>query len=277
MKRYPAKIFFCYSHKDEKLRSELEKHLKMLERQGIIINWHDRKILPGKNWNTTIESNLDSSDIVLLLLSPDFLASDYCVEVEMKRAFELHKNGHLQIVPVLFRICDWKNSEFSKFQGLPSDMEPVISSKWYSEDEAFYNIVQGLKEIIFELFDENEFQVTVPEQIEDINESDNSGDELFQEVVIRKAVLVLRSLNHSLRNRICKFIDKESPVTISTIYKKLHISHIIASQHLAILRRAGVVDASRNGKYIFYSLNYQRIKTINEVASKLQIDINPDQ
>ena len=90
MRKYPAKIFYCYSHKDEELRDRLEIHLKMLERQNMIKNWHDRKIVAGRTWKNEISKKLETSDIVLLLLSPDFLASDYCYEIEMKKALSLH-------------------------------------------------------------------------------------------------------------------------------------------------------------------------------------------
>jgi DNA-binding transcriptional ArsR family regulator len=272
MKRYPAKIFFCYSHKDEGLRDELEKHLKMMERQGLIINWHDRRIVPGKNWSNTIDANLENSDIVLPLLSPDFLASDYCMEVEMKRAIELHNHGQLRIVPILMRICDWQNSEFGKFQGLPMDMKPVKSSEWFSEDEAFYTIVHGLKDVINEFFEETE---TISEIIGNVNlssDSVNRSNDLYNYNKLRIAMLALRAANHKLRNRICTIIIKNKALSLDEIVSQLKFDpndKSVISQHLAILRRAGIVNTKGTPKSIYYIIDTERIKTINDAVDML--------
>src|SRR3954470_1358357 len=86
----PVEVFFSYSHKDESLRKRLEEHLSILRRQGIISGWHDRMIGAGQEWKGEIDRRLDSARIILLLISPSFLASDYCYDVEMKRALERH-------------------------------------------------------------------------------------------------------------------------------------------------------------------------------------------
>src|SRR2546423_8779088 len=86
-------IFFCYAREDEELRQDLEKHLRVLQRQGIVDVWHDRKIAPGDEWEHEIDKHLDSADIILLLISSDFMDSDYCYGVEMKRALERQQNG----------------------------------------------------------------------------------------------------------------------------------------------------------------------------------------
>jgi TIR domain len=92
-----ATLFFSYSHRDEALRDQLETHLAMLKRQGFITTWHDRRIAAGENFGETISANLERADIVLLLVTPDFIASDYCYEKEMMRTLERHKeddSGH---------------------------------------------------------------------------------------------------------------------------------------------------------------------------------------
>ena len=87
------KIFISYSHKDETHRSELEVHLAMLKRKKIVSVWHDRKIVAGDEWKNEIDNNLESADIILFLISPDFLASEYCYDIEVKKAMERHKAG----------------------------------------------------------------------------------------------------------------------------------------------------------------------------------------
>ena len=88
-----ATIFFSYSHADEALRDRLEVHLSLLKRQGVIETWHDRRISPGEAIDRSIGTRLDTADVILLLVSPDFVASDYCYDVEMTRALERHERG----------------------------------------------------------------------------------------------------------------------------------------------------------------------------------------
>ena len=138
-------IFFSYSHKDEALRDELETHLKLLQRQGIISVWHDRKILPGTEWDGEIDVHLERAKIILLLISADFIASDYCWDKEVKRAFELHKREAAVVIPILLRKCDWQGTSFSKLQGLPKDLTPVTA--YNDRDEAWTDVATGIRAI----------------------------------------------------------------------------------------------------------------------------------
>src|SRR5205085_9016272 len=104
------KIFYCYARKDRTLRDALERHLGKLRRSGQIISWYDREIPPGVEWKREIDANLNSSDIVLLLISPNFMHSDYCYDVEMRRALERHKSGETHVIPIILRPVEWKNT-----------------------------------------------------------------------------------------------------------------------------------------------------------------------
>ncbi|MEE9338568.1 MAG: toll/interleukin-1 receptor domain-containing protein [Methylococcaceae bacterium] len=146
---HSIKLFYSYSHKDEDLRDELETHLKLLQRQGVIDTWHDRKINAGKNWDDDINENLETADIILLLISADFLASDYCWDVEIERAMQRHKEKSAIVIPINLRPCDTKNIAFMKLQGLPKDFKPVI--KWDHQDEAFTDIAEGIRAIAEEI------------------------------------------------------------------------------------------------------------------------------
>ena len=81
-------IFFSYAHQDKALRDKLVKHLSLLQRQGLITNWHDHEISAGTEWASAVDSNLDNAHLILLLISPDYMNSEYCYSVEMKRAFQ---------------------------------------------------------------------------------------------------------------------------------------------------------------------------------------------
>jgi HEAT repeat protein/energy-coupling factor transporter ATP-binding protein EcfA2 len=143
------KLFFSYAHKDETLRDELAKHLSLLKRQNIITEWHDRNITAGTDWAQAIDDNLDSANIILLLISSDFLASDYCYDKEMTRALEHHNQGTARVIPIILRPCDWHSAPFGKLQALPKDGKPV--TKWDDQDEAFTNIAQGIRKAVAEL------------------------------------------------------------------------------------------------------------------------------
>ena len=138
-------LFFSYSHKDAALRDELETHLKLLQRQGIISTWHDRKILPGNEWDLEIDNRLERASIVLLLISADFIASDYCWDKEVKHALERHARGDAAVVPVLLRSCDWKGAPFGKLQGLPTGMIAVTA--WSDRDAAWTDVAGGIRTI----------------------------------------------------------------------------------------------------------------------------------
>ncbi|HLP45011.1 MAG TPA: AAA-like domain-containing protein [Candidatus Kapabacteria bacterium] len=144
------KIFIAYSHKDEKLKERLEVHLTILKRQGYIDIWHDGKIIPAENWDNCIKKEMETSNIILLLVSPDFLASKYIMEVELKRALELHRRGKIEVIPVILKDCDWKvEGSLSELEVLPDKGKPVANTKyWNSEDEAFTDIVKGIKKTL---------------------------------------------------------------------------------------------------------------------------------
>jgi|GEM_PF-2661096 hypothetical protein len=139
------KLFFSYSHVDEVLRNELEKHLIMLKHKGIIDTWHDRIIDAGTEFDTAIDSNLESADIILLLVSVDFLASNYCYNIEMKKALEMHKNEQAVVIPVILRNCDWHNAPFSKLMAVPTDGKSVTT--WSDRDTAFLNVTKSIENV----------------------------------------------------------------------------------------------------------------------------------
>ena len=142
-------LFFSYSHNDENLRNELEKHLSLLRRQGVIDLWSDHRIGPGEDISHGIDQRLESADIILLLISPDFLDSDYCYEVEMKRAMERHERGEARVIPIILRPCDWHTAPFGGLKALPADGKPV--TKHQTLDDAFLDITRAIREVVQQL------------------------------------------------------------------------------------------------------------------------------
>lgn len=138
-----VKAFISYSHKDEYLRNELESHLAMLKRSGAIDTWHDRRIVAGSELDSAISEELESAQIILLLISADFLASNYCYDVEMHRAMQKHTDGSARVIPVILRACDWHSAPFGKLLATPSDGKPV--TMFANQDEAYTNIARDVR------------------------------------------------------------------------------------------------------------------------------------
>lgn len=147
----PVKIFFCYAHEDEPLLNKLKSHLKPLQRQGLIEVWHDRDISAGTEWEREVSEQLNSAQIVLLLVSPDFMNSDYCYGIEMKRALERHDRGEAQVIPLILRPVYWQGEPLGKLQALPTDAIPVTSPKWHDLDGAFFDVVESIRKVIMKL------------------------------------------------------------------------------------------------------------------------------
>lgn len=142
-----VKIFFCYAREDEQLLNKLKAHLKPLQRRNIIEIWHDRDIRAGTDWEQEIHQHLNTAQLILLLVSPDFMNSDYCYSVEMKHALERHERKEVCVIPVILRHVYWQE-EFGKLQALPTDAIPIIDRYWHSLDEAFFNVVGGIQKAI---------------------------------------------------------------------------------------------------------------------------------
>jgi len=138
-----VKLFFSYSHKDEDLRDELEIHLSALKRQGIISTWHDRRISPGDEFDGEISEYLEEANIILLLISPYFIDSDYCYEIEMERAMERHEKGNAIVIPVILHPCDWHDMPFGKLLACPKDGKPI--SKFPNMHDAFLDVTKAVK------------------------------------------------------------------------------------------------------------------------------------
>ena len=131
------------------MRDALEPHLTLPMRQGFIASWHDRRIIAGQEWKGQIDRHLDEADIILLLVSADFLASDYCYEDEMQRALVRHQSGQACVIPVIIRSVDWSGAPFAELQALPKDAKAVTS--WKNRAEAWTDVALGIRHAAEEL------------------------------------------------------------------------------------------------------------------------------
>jgi serine/threonine protein kinase len=142
-------VVFSYSHLDGKLRSDLDKHLSALKRNGEIETWHDHMLRAGANIEAEIAANFDKAELILLLISANFLASDYCYGKEMKRALERHEAGEARVVPIILSPVDWHSSPLGKLLALPTDGRPITT--WPQRDAGFLSVALGIRSVVDDL------------------------------------------------------------------------------------------------------------------------------
>jgi hypothetical protein len=142
----PIEIFFSYAHEDESLMNEVRLQLVVRERLGEIVKWHDRMIPAGDEWRTRIDNRIEEAQVILLFMSPHFLASRYCYEIEGQIALRRHRDGTARVIPVVLRACDWTITPFGELQALPRDGRPI--TQWPDRDQASLDIARGIMESI---------------------------------------------------------------------------------------------------------------------------------
>jgi hypothetical protein len=149
----PIRIFYSYSHKDERHRERLETQLRLLRREGVIRDWHDRMIGAGDEWRESISDELSTADVILVLVSPDLLASDFAYEEELLRALERHARGQAKVVPIIVRPVGWLTTPLGKLQALPKDGKPI--TRWSNRDSAWHDVGLRLSRLINQLRDDS--------------------------------------------------------------------------------------------------------------------------
>ena len=184
----PLKLFYAYAPEDRSLLARLEAHLSLLKREDLITPWSDRSIIPGTNWVNAINEYINSADIVLLLISPDFLASDYAYSSEMALALKRHQKGETRVIPIILRPTFIENSPFSHLQFLPRNGKPVTS--WTDINEAFFEIAAEIKRICDQIRSEIYFSSSEEKSL-DISSRLNlqaSSTHLLSEVFIKSGI-----------------------------------------------------------------------------------------
>ncbi len=202
----PVKIFFCYAHEDELLLNKLKTHLKPLQRMGLIEVWYDRDISAGTKWEEEIDRHLNEANIILLLVSPDFMDSDYCYGKEMRRALERDQRGEARVIPIILRPVYWQDV-LGTLQALPTDANPVMSSHWHYQNEAFFNVVKGIRTVVLQLStpllassaipDEMQQEMTTPRVLTPAVQHKENGYPISSLLVVEKLVLLCTLTGHT--------------------------------------------------------------------------------
>lgn len=144
-----AKVFFSYSHHDELYRDQLEAHLASLRHEGKIESWHDRRLLAGSEFGTEIDQQINDADVILLLVSANFLNSKYCYSIEMGRALERHRAGEARVIPVIVKPCDWESTPLGGLLATPRDGKAITT--WPNFDEAFTDVAKQIRKVVNEI------------------------------------------------------------------------------------------------------------------------------
>lgn len=145
----PLEIFFSYAHADEVLMNDVRRQLIVYERNGRILKWHDRMIPAGTEWHNQIDRRLEAAQVILLFMSPHFIESRYCYEIEGQAALRRHNTGEARVVPIVLRSCAWEETPFGSLQALPRDARPI--SRWPDSDEACLDAARGVMRAVDEL------------------------------------------------------------------------------------------------------------------------------
>lgn len=177
-KQRAIQIFCCYAHEDDRLLEKLKTHLKPQQRQGLIHIWHDRDIRAGAEWEKEIEQELNKAQVVLLLVSPDFVASDYCYNTEMQQVLERHARGEIHAIPIILRPTDWRITPLGKLPALPKDGKPITT--WSNSDNAYLDVVTGIRTIVETHFTQ---QQQPPKQMQPQNNVESQKAETEVELI----------------------------------------------------------------------------------------------
>jgi hypothetical protein len=233
-------IFFAYSREDSTLRDRLDKHLSGLKRKNYINTWYDGKIDAGKEWEKEIDLNLSKADILLLLISADFIASDYCYEVEMTKAISRHEKGDAVIIPIILNPCDWSDLPFSKIQGLPQNGKPITSIYWENSEIALNEVAKSIKDIVENLLATKNKRLKAISEI--LNEKDNElkitlqqlEEYNFEQEIVRETIHNLKIEKKNLDGEI--FALKESSIELdkSLKHNQIKIEKIISKEQAEV-------------------------------------------
>lgn len=233
-------IFFAYSREDSILRERLDKHLSGLKRKNYINTLYDGKIDAGKEWEKEIDTNLSKADIILLLISADFIASDYCYDVEMTKAISRHEKGDAVIIPIILNPCDWSDLPFSKIQGLPQNGKPITSTHWENYEIALDEVARSIKEIVENLLTtknkrikaisevlyekDNELKITL-QQLEEYN---------FEQEIARETIQDLKKEKKKLEENISTLKESAEDLEKSLKQNQIKIEKIISKEQVEV-------------------------------------------
>ncbi|BAZ67490.1 MAG: toll/interleukin-1 receptor domain-containing protein [Pelatocladus maniniholoensis HA4357-MV3] len=256
-------VLYCCSdsEKDEQMRQKLDEHLSPLKSQVGIISWHQGMISPGREWEKEINTRLETADIILLLISSEFTASEYHWNVVVKQAMQRHKNRTARVIPVLLRRVDNWKIPFGKIKALPKGEKPVTD--WKPHDNAFANIAEGIREVVEELTDSN---FLVKKTYRRIRKEFISIGNIIVNLVRLTFYFLLQPSRHCWRNQTNLInLSKQIIMVALAIYVIVHVSKYVMPQKSDVLEtNSSKPNQSMSSKQNFAHVGWIRIGTIND-------------
>ncbi len=250
-------IFVSYAHTDEQMMMDMLKHMSTIEQVGRAIAWYDRKIAAGGAWNAEIHKHLETASVVLLLITKDFVASEYCRDIEVKRAMERHDSGDACVIPVILRPVDWDGLPFSKLQALPVDGKAV--SEWRIRDKAYAQIAQGVRHTIERNYAITQGDNSGVDKAADVSDGERAGNVLTStdtteiELVLDRdydsycaadRVELLDAIENLLRvSKIVVVRQRRGSVKLTVRLDAAHATELLRVSHSGALRQFGVIGA----------------------------------
>jgi TIR domain len=180
----PIKVFISYSHQDDELRKELSAHLSGLQHKQLIEPWHDRNIDAGSAWEHAIDENLEQAEIILLLVSADFINSRYCYSIEMDRALMRHQARTTQVIPVIIRDCVWTKSPLGQLQAVPRDNRAVAA--WgdkFARDSAWTQVTQEIIKVAQKIRDKRNAELTTAQKAKGVQAFRSKAEDFYKDGV----------------------------------------------------------------------------------------------
>jgi hypothetical protein len=274
------KLLFSYSHKDEEFRDQLDAHLSLLKRQEKLLTWHDRRITAGEEIDKAIREELESSQIILLLISANFLASNYCYEKEMQLAIERHNNGTAVVIPVILHPCDWQTAPFGGLRATPTDGVPI--SKYPNQHEAFSIVAKDIRQVVERFLGSNkvvaskldqkdaETQISDSYQSGTIKVKRNFGDLERDKFLEESYEYIARYFDNSLR----ELSSKNSQ--IDTQFKRLNETKFTASVYSNSQRVAQCTIGYGSGIFKLASITFSNSGNANESSFNESLSVEDD-
>jgi hypothetical protein len=257
-------IFIAYSHKDIDFKNDLKKFLTPLKRERKISIWDDFNIEAGEDWNEKIKENLYSAKIVILLVSPDSLASDYFYEEEFAISLERHKKGQVIITPVILRHCDLESTPLKSLEFLPYKGKPIVD--WPTTDHAWKDVIDRIKLIIHKI------------EGSDIKKQSGNNDKIVENTDL-EAIQPLYSVDAEQEKPDSLFLlkkDFEEYIIVKRdrirdcrekIYKNIKLMYEILED---IAHRQKQIE---NDKKVGYEVNFFEIRKLKNNKNKVETDL----
>ncbi len=248
------KVFISYSHADQELHKNLIDHLSSLKYSGEITIWQDQEIPPGADWEEQIDTHLNEADMILLLISSSFMASNYCWNKEVQTALKRHKAGTVRVIPIILKPVHWQNTPLGQLQSLPTGAKAI--TQWNDHDAAFEDVVRGIQGVVRE-------DVQKKEKISMLTNEIETNFRPTLTIVVRDIEDIERTIGEQENRK--KGLEAEL-LTINTSIDDLKVKHAVLEDVVQ-----GIQDVMENLR----SKSAKGKEVVSELTDKIEANFRP--